>query len=70
MALYSDKLLKELWDGMSDIPFDEDKNGIERISQDYGPFFKGEPKEDIWHWFDDHHSRGLYILMGLNKEAK
>jgi hypothetical protein len=28
------------------------------------------PREDVWHWFDDQHSKGLYVLMGLDKGTK
>jgi hypothetical protein len=66
--LYSDKLLQDLWDGMRDIPFDEDGKGELYISKDYGPFKKGEWREDIWRWFDNHHSEGLYFLMGLGRQ--
>lgn len=65
--LYTDKLITELWEGMRDIPFDEDEKGELYISKDYGPFDKGDSREDIWHWFDEHHSVGLYKLMGLDR---
>lgn len=59
----SDSELKKLWDGMEDIPFDEDKDGDLILACDYGPFEKGESRDVIWHWFDEHHSKGICALL-------
>ena len=55
----SDSELEKLWDGMENIPFDEDKDGDLILACDYGPFEKGESRDVIWHWFDEHHSKGI-----------
>ena len=64
--LYEDRLICDLWEGLGNIPFKEDARGVWRIEKDYGPFDAGDTKDEIWHWFDDHHSQGLAFLMKLN----
>lgn len=59
----NDGKIERLWDGMTDIPFDEDEDGDLCISQDYGPFFKGDSREYIWYWFDKKHSKGIHYLL-------
>ena len=59
----NDGKIERLWDGMTDIPFDEDEDGDLYISRDYGPFHKGESREYIWHWFDEKHSKGIHYLL-------
>lgn len=58
-----DKKLEKLWDEMTDIPFDEDEDGDLYLSRDYGPFYKGDSREEIWHWFDHRHSKGIHYLL-------
>lgn len=57
-----DKRLEKLWDGLEDIPFYE-KDGEQYIEEDYFEFQKGTAKEDIWHWFDKRHSKGVHFLL-------
>lgn len=57
-----DKLLEKLWDGLEDIPFYE-KDGEQYIEEDYFEFQKGTAREDIWHWFDERHSKGVHFLL-------
>lgn len=59
----NDGKIERLWDGMTDIPFDEDEDGDLYISRDYGPFHKGESREHIWHWFNEKHSKGIHYLL-------
>lgn len=58
-----DASIEQLWDGMTDIPFDENEDGDLYILQDYGPFNKGDSREYIWHWFDKKHSKGVHYLL-------
>lgn len=58
-----DRELEKLWDEMIDVPFDEDENGDMYLSRDYGPFHKDDCREEIWHWFDERHSRGVHYLL-------
>lgn len=63
-----DELLEKLWEELEDVPFEEDE-GIEYLDDNYLDFEVGETsKEDIWHWFDDRHSKGIhYLLYGYEK---
>lgn len=51
--------IKALWRELEDIPFDEQ----ERIETYFAGFEKGTPREEIWHWFDQHHQGGVYPLL-------
>lgn len=58
-----DELLEKLWIELEDIPFKEDES-IEYLDDSYLDFKVGEvTKEDIWHWFDDRHSKGIHYLL-------
>lgn len=59
----NDGKIERLWDGMTDILFNEDKDGNLYLSRDYGPFYKGDSREYIWHWFDEKHSKGIHYLL-------
>ena len=56
---YSDVELENLWRDFADVPIDED----ERLEEDWFKYKKGTDKEDIWHWFDKKHSKGVYYLL-------
>ena len=56
---YNDAELEDLWRDLVDIPIDED----ERLEEDWFIFKKGTWREDIWHWFDERHSKGVYYLL-------
>ena len=60
-----DRMIEKLWEELEDIPFDEDKDSGEvYIAQDFQDiFYKGEYREDIWHWFDERHSKGVAYLL-------
>lgn len=55
-----DKVLEELWTQLEDVPMDPDTECIEEPFMD---FPAGTNREDIWHWFDERYSRGVYHLM-------
>lgn len=57
-----DNLLERLWCGLEDIPFYEE-DGVQYIEEDYLEFEEGTSKEDIWHWFDERHSKGVHFLL-------
>lgn len=66
--VYSDEKLEELWDDLTDVLFDEDAEGRLVLMSEWHRFPKGTEREEIWHWFDERHSRGVaYLLYG--KEA-
>lgn len=59
-----DSAVQKLWDELADIPFDfteEYPDGC--LSCDWAGFKAGTDKYDIWHWFDDTYSHGIYSLM-------
>jgi hypothetical protein len=64
-----DAALEEAWDDFADIPMDPETECMEEPFL----FFKaGTNREEIWHWFDEHHSKGVYWLLyerGLKKRA-
>jgi len=49
---------------LEDIPFDENKEGELTISQDFHIFEKGTDRNEIWHWFDEKHDKGVADLLG------
>ena len=57
-----DKRLEDLWGEFGDIPMDPE---TERIEEPFLSFPAGTDREDIWHWFDKRHSKGVaYLLYG------
>lgn len=55
-----DRELEELWGEFTDVPVDPD---TERIEDDFLCFPRGTPKEDVWRWFDERYSKGVYHLI-------
>lgn len=55
-----DETLSELWKELGDVTIDPK---TECITQDWYDFKAGTPREDIWHWFDEMHSKGVVYLM-------
>lgn len=57
-----DAELEELWARFGDIPMDPD---TECMEDDFLGFSRGTHREEIWHWFDERHSKGVaYLLYG------
>ena len=55
-----DKALEQLWECFGDITVDTDDN----IDVDFLVWEKGTDRFDIWHWFDEEHSKGVAVLSG------
>lgn len=55
-----DAILEELWSALEDVPMNPE---TERMDEDFLDFPAGTLREDIWHWFDERHSRGVAYLM-------
>jgi hypothetical protein len=57
-----DAALQQLWYALADVPVEPDTDQTE------APFLHfpaGTDREDIWHWFDERHSKGVaYLLYG------
>ena len=57
-----DEVLEELWEQFGDIPMNPETECIEDKFIGWGP---GIHREEIWHWFDERHSKGVaYLLYG------
>ena len=54
-----DEKLEYLWEKFGGIPIDDDEN----ILEDFLGFDLGTHREDVWRWFDEHHSKGVAYLM-------
>lgn len=54
-----DELVEAMWETLIDVNIDED----ECIEQNWFVFPIGTYKEEIWHWFDEHHSKGIAWLI-------
>lgn len=59
---FRDVVVEELWDNLTDVPIDTE---TEELDKPYYIWPKGTDKEDIWHWFDEHHSKGVAYLLGF-----
>lgn len=59
---FRDVVVEELWDNLADVPIDPE---TEELDEPYYIWPKGTDKEDIWHWFDEHHSKGVAYLLGF-----
>ena len=68
-----DAILELLWKQFEDVPMNPETKKIEAPflhlpmnDEDYLVYFDiGTPREDIWHWFDERHSKGIsYLLYG------
>lgn len=55
-----DDLLEELWGRFADVLVDPDTECIEEEFLGWGP---GIHREEIWHWFDKRHSKGVAYLL-------
>lgn len=66
MTTYTDEHLELLWEELSDVAFDETDDGYLVLANDWYIFDSGTDREEIWHWFDKHHSKGVYSLMFPN----
>lgn len=47
--------IEKLWDELEDVPIDEN----ECLDVDWQGWSKGTHREEIWHWFDEQHSKAL-----------
>jgi hypothetical protein len=54
-----DKDIEELWDTFANICIDDN----ECIDTDFLIWEKGTPREEIWHYFDRIHTKGVHYLI-------
>lgn len=63
-----DTELEKLWVEFGDLPMNPD---TEEIEAPFLGFPAGTNREDIWHWFDERHSKGVsYLLYGIPSYEK
>lgn len=55
-----DAELEEIWAELCDVPMDPE---TERIEEPFLHFPAGTHREEIWKWFDERYSRGVYHLL-------
>ena len=55
---FTDYDLEQLWDAFGDIPI----NDLDEIEEPFLDFPAGTCRFDIWHWFDERYSKGVYFL--------
>ena len=58
-----DREIEKLWEELEDIPVYEDENYELCLDVDWFSWNKGTSVDEIWHWFDEHHSKGVGWLM-------
>lgn len=64
----NDKKIEQLWNELRDVPFD-DEEGQLVLSESWNIFQKGTEREEIWHWFDENHSKGVAWLLNKKRIA-
>ena len=68
IMLYDDDVLKQLWSEFGDVLIDYDNpdypDGI--IENDWLVFEAGTERMEIWGWFDERYTGGVYKLMFPN----
>lgn len=55
---FTDYDLEQLLDAFGDIPI----NDLDEIEEPFLDFPAGTYRFDIWHWFDERYSKGVYFL--------
>ena len=57
-----DEALEKLWSQFADVPMNPE---TECIEEPFMGWSAGSDREEIWHWFDQRHSKGVaYLLYG------
>lgn len=71
------RMVERLWKDLTDVPFQEDEDGRLILEKEYvmkcgtrviKTLPAGTDREEIWHWFDEMHPKGVaYLLNGEEK---
>ena len=59
----TDNEIEMLWCELEDVPVYEDEDHCLCLDIDWNGWYKGTDVEIVWHWFDEHHSKGVGWLM-------
>ena len=72
------RMIEGFWKNLSDVPFAEDEDGRLILEKEYKLMFgskeiavfpAGTDREEIWHWFDESHPKGVvYLMNGIEAE--
>jgi hypothetical protein len=67
LDIQSDLLLEDKWNELTDINFDESDtiSGL-ILAKNWWIFPAGTDREEIWHYFDEKHSKGVAYLLYKN----
>lgn len=60
---YCDAYYRRLWHELGDAPFDDHNDCDMTLAETWHGFPVGTEREDIWHWFDERYSGGVYALL-------
>ena len=66
---YTDSQLEQMWLDLTDVPFDETRDGRLVLAEDWEQFPAGTDREDIWYFFDDNYSKGVAYLLGFDSDV-
>ena len=55
-----DNDMKELWEMFGDVPMNPETECMEEA---FAGFPAGTHREEIWRWFDERYSKGVYALL-------
>lgn len=61
--VFTDEEIEQKWRELEDVPMDEDSEGELFLADAWYIFPKGAKREEIWHWFDKRHSKGVAWLL-------
>ncbi len=58
--MMNDQEIERLWLEFEDVPMNPE---TECMDMKFMHFPEGTSREDIWHWFDKRHSKGVHYLL-------
>ena len=63
----NDYEVEKLWEEFEDVLFIEDEDSDDScslvLSDNWQGWSKGTTRDTIWHWFDEHYSKGIHWLL-------
>lgn len=62
----NDREIERLWEELEDVSVNEN----ECLDVDWRGWQKGTHREEIWYWFDKHHTKGVGWLMNEHEPER